>query len=724
MASPMDSSTHPALQRVYNLDRSSPSFSHRLSYALDGQDYNQCVLELEDEESMRLAVYLDGVLNTLNTPCDASWKCLRELASLCSAREILPESYTLSNRTLNIDPNPFAVGDRGEVFRGTLNGSVVSVKCMRAYQNKSKKPSQIFYNEAIVWNNLTHPNILTLLGVVVAPTQYMFVSDLISGGPLWKHFRKPDADRFQLLSDVLRGLHYLHSLDVIHGQINGSNILVDGLGHALITGFSKAIVGDQCHGRNDLEEAEHNVQWTAPEVLREGIATKKSDIFSFAMLVIEVFSGAIPFVGRPYPTAILDIIQGRRPLQPHHPDFTGSLWKLVQRCWNQEPSLRPGAIETLEGLLVCDPPVWKRLIIHKPPMEECIPLLENIFSHHCEVDEFEFLSRDNAQVFINIVDGALDRLNVLPPQIYVRCLRTLYRICGHQTLLPESLQIPLSYDITGIPQSSGAFGDIWRGRHLGQEVAAKTLKVFLVSDFEKIRKMFCREVMLWRVLHHPNVLPLLGVTMTENRFVMVSEWMKNGNIVEYLERNPHGDRPELLRNIAEGLIYMHDQRIIHGDLKGANIIINNSGHACLADFSLVRLIPEPSTFMSTCIGGGTFGWMSPELINPQSFGLEEAMPTRESDYYALGMLIYEVLGGKVPNMKHSHFVSLVKIVDGERPKRPEGEEGKHFSDELWCIIGKCWEHNPRDRAHVREVLRSLGGVPPPEPSPDMSINEE
>ena len=57
---------------------------------------------------------------------------------------------------------------------------------------------------------------------------------------------------------------------------------------------------------------------------------------------------------------------------------------------------------------------------------------------------------------------------------------------------------------------------------------------------------FCKEVVTWKALHHPNVLPLLGVTMTETRFVMVSEWMINGNINEFVKAEINADRLALV----------------------------------------------------------------------------------------------------------------------------------------------------------------------------------
>jgi len=95
---------------------------------------------------------------------------------------------------------------------------------------------------------------------------------------------------------------------------------------------------------------------------------------------------------------------------------------------------------------------------------------------------------------------------------------------------------------------------------------------------------------MWKTLQHPNVLSLIGVTMTETQFAMVSEWMVKGNINDFVRTHPNEDRLGLvgfplggspigprfvdhrtilqLAGVARGLIYIHDQGMIHGDLKG------------------------------------------------------------------------------------------------------------------------------------------------------------
>ncbi|KAF9645731.1 kinase-like protein [Thelephora ganbajun] len=317
-------------------------------------------------------------------------------------------------------------------------------------------------------------------------------------------------------------------------------------------------------------------------------------------------------------------------------------------------------------------------------------------------------------------------LDSLPPQIYGKHLRYLYRSCGHNALLPTSLQIPLCYDQNEPAHGRGGFADVWKVQHNGQDVAAKALKVYSTDNFKEIRRKFCREVMIWRTLRHPNVLSLLGVMMTENKFVMVSEWMDNGNINKFLKKgDTNVDRVELIREITGGLIYMHDRKIVHGDLKGENIMIDKGGHARLADFSLITVIPDPSTFVSTCVEGGTPSWMSPELLDPEEFGFEEARPTKESDCYALGMVIYEVLSGQAPFPTCGPYGPLKKILRGERPARPEGELGKPFTNDIWETANLCWKPQPSDRASARDVLRCFGGTPPLQPpSPNANVDTE
>jgi len=99
--------------------------------------------------------------------------------------------------------------------------------------------------------------------------------------------------------------------------------------------------------------------------------------------------------------------------------------------------------------------------------------------------------------------------------------------------------------------------------------------------------------------------------------------------------------------------------------------------------------------------------MSPELINPSQFGFENSQRTEESDCYALGMVILEVLSGQVPFQGDRDFIAIRRVLEGECPERPQGAEGVWFTDDLWGILEQCWSSEPDDRPTVEDVLGNL-----------------
>ena len=94
--------------------------------------------------------------------------------------------------------------------------------------------------------------------------------------------------------------------------------------------------------------------------------------------------------------------------------------------------------------------------------------------------------------------------------------------------------------------------------------------------------------------------------------------------------------------------------------------------------------------------------MGPELIHPQRFGLENCCPTKSSDCYALGMVIYETISGNLPFYKHADITVFVMVLAGERP--PRGEE---FTESLWKMLELCWSPQPNNRPSIEDVLRCL-----------------
>jgi serine/threonine protein kinase len=143
-----------------------------------------------------------------------------------------------------------------------------------------------------------------------------------------------------------------------------------------------------------------------------------------------------------------------------------------------------------------------------------------------------------------------------------------------------------------------------------------------------------------------------------------------------------------------------------------DILIDSNCNARLTDFSLVTIALDQSTATPTFRAGGAIRWMSPELSDAERFGLKDDRPTKESDCYALGMVIYEVLSGKIPFAQCSHAAVMLKVLNGERPMRPRGKKGELFTDDMWGTLELCWKDQPRDRISASVILLRLERHPP------------
>lgn len=157
----------------------------------------------------------------------------------------------------------------------------------------------------------------------------------------------------------------------------------------------------------------------------------------------------------------------------------------------------------------------------------------------------------------------------------------------------------------------------------------------------------------------------------------------------------------------------------------ANVLIDQTSHARLADFGLLTIISDPTNHLSSSsyAQGGTARWMSPERIAPRRFGLEDSRPTKPSDCYALGMVIYETISGNLPFHEDTDLAVFVKVMEGERPPRRA-----RFPEDLWKMMELCWAPQPNDRPSIEGVLRHLESIPhlleSPSPGADEGMDED
>lgn len=262
------------------------------------------------------------------------------------------------------------------------------------------------------------------------------------------------------------------------------------------------------------------------------------------------------------------------------------------------------------------------------------------------------------------------------------------------------------------PVSGSATFDIWEGEYLGsKKCAIKVLRFVEVTD--KIKARFLREVEIWREVgkedHNNYILPFWGAMFGDGTYpYMVSPWMSNGDTFTYITKNPHVDRKPIIRRIAEGLALLHNRErpIIHGDIKAANILINDEGQPVLADFGLSKIMEELTGVPFTQTRGlsDSYRWFAPELCTTNGT-LSPA-----SDVFSYSMTVLEVMTGLLPfhQLKRTPEV-LIKMQQGERPPRPTDPEviARGLDDKLWNLITRCWHQDPMRRPTINQVLAEL-----------------
>ncbi|CAE7056484.1 unnamed protein product [Rhizoctonia solani] len=262
--------------------------------------------------------------------------------------------------------------------------------------------------------------------------------------------------------------------------------------------------------------------------------------------------------------------------------------------------------------------------------------------------------------------------------------------------------------ISSHPAARGAFGDIWRAKHVdGREIAIKSIRMYgAVASIgrHKLEKNSVKELTVWSRLKHPNVLGLLGICVLGGEIGMVSEWMPNGNVTEYAVKHPEADKLKLNADIATGLDYLHNKGIIHGDLKGGNVVIDAGGTARLVDFGLAKLTEETLKFSTTSAQRGTTRWMPHELMNPAEES--QAVITFASDIYALGMTFLEIYTGSPPFMElRNDFQVMFAVISGQLPQRPSSGGAPQLTD-------RATKRNycSRDDTEFEEETRTLTQV--------------
>ena len=250
-------------------------------------------------------------------------------------------------------------------------------------------------------------------------------------------------------------------------------------------------------------------------------------------------------------------------------------------------------------------------------------------------------------------------------------------------------------------------GVVYKGEDtkLDRTVALKFLAPHLVSD-ELLRKRFVREAKAAAALDHPNICTVFEIDEAEGTIFLVMAFVEGRSVKEMIAERPLKleEALDIATQTAAGIRSAHEKGIVHRDIKPANVMVNRQGQAKIMDFGLAQLtaasLVTQTDLTEAASALGTPAYMSPEQAQGQP-------ADRRADIWALGVMLYEMVTGRLPFGGPNGHAILYAIVNAEPEPVTALRSGLPLK--LDWIIGKCLAKNPAERyQHVDDLIVDLG----------------
>ncbi|KAH6831363.1 mitogen-activated protein kinase kinase kinase 7 [Perilla frutescens var. hirtella] len=241
----------------------------------------------------------------------------------------------------------------------------------------------------------------------------------------------------------------------------------------------------------------------------------------------------------------------------------------------------------------------------------------------------------------------------------------------------------------------GAYGRVYKGLDLenGDFVAIK--QVSLENIAQEDLNIIMQEIDLLKNLNHKNIVKYLGSSKTKTHLHIILEYVENGSLANIIKPNKFGPFPESLvavyiAQVLEGLVYLHEQGVIHRDIKGANILTTKEGLVKLADFGVATKLTEADVNTHSVVG--TPYWMAPEVI-------EMSGVCAASDIWSVGCTVIELLTCVPPYFDLQPMPALFRIVQDEHPPIPDS-----LSPAITDFLRQCFKKDAGQRPDAKTLL--------------------
>ncbi|CEL61208.1 hypothetical protein RSOLAG1IB_09841 [Rhizoctonia solani AG-1 IB] len=534
-----------------------------------------------------------------------------------------------------------------------------------------EKYTQRFEDVIRIWETCRHPNVVRLIGKTTIFGNLSAVYELHENiGAIEYLESHPKADRYQLVTQVWDGLAYLQANKIVHGNLTNDQILVssDGTPRILIsmetasTVINPPIEVEVVQGNWFASALGFNLQ--APRSGKIGLKhTLASDVLVLGLTTLRI-------IGWDRTDSISDVyssVRNRRSprrttnIVPEN-DAGNIVWSILCECWSGNPQHRPSAehvrdvmnnlYQTPDGGMALR--LTKLVVTDKTTAQDLVAYFEQ-------------------RGLRNYTDSLPQHLTATATILGDTALATVYK-----ATLPNQ-----------------------------QLLAIKRVKH--VNLYKRLKRA-ARELSCWSSYQHGNILPVYGFAIVQNDLAMVSPWMRNGYITDYVATNPSCNRLGLCTQLTKAIAHLHEQGVVHGDIKGPNVLVSDAGVVQVMDFGVSIMDHQEIEFTQTSDGGGTNRWLAPEIL------LGDLNSTKEADIYALAMTMIEIYTGRPPYGSTPWFQLHIPVVQHHlRPPRPTSLPADEIGNEVWLLMSSCWAPAPNERltsSGAYERLQYLGSIRP------------
>lgn len=497
-----------------------------------------------------------------------------------------------------------------------------------------------------------------------------------------------DTKKLIVIYGIALGMSYLHSLNVLHRNLQPSNILLDDFLFPKICDFTLSIdLKTQKITKNSMLIG--TPAYMAPEILTDEKYSQAADVYAFALIVYEIVTHEVPFQGLNEIQLIKTVLSGNRPeIKPSVPDCYRVL---IESCWCQNPQQRPSFNDIVESIRA---------------NKDFITKMVNQDEFHCFIGHIE----DK----MNQTDGKNKRATSKQFRKVSIDSKLFEKVDSIETIEKvDFLYLSLFEKHSLVSQDSCYKTYQVKSKETGVCCSATCFRVQIEKLNQDEILNLKSEVTITSRLNHPSFLKLFGCCPFDfhgkRRPVIVSELASNGRLSSLLESERKGrhfsefnetKKLIIIYGIAAGMAYLHSCGILHRNLNPGSIYLDNCLFPKIGDFcftSLKKKMLESMIFQPTEGSRVDQFYSSPEVLNSKDY-------SKSSEVYSFSLIVYEILTNEIPfeNVKNLNSLFEEVVKKSNRPKIKIQMPSCYKN-----LIEICWQENPDERPTFEDITHIL-----------------